>query len=356
MSKERSFYQDAIRPVLFRLDPETAHDYTRAVLGLAERSRTIRAALTRMFAFEDPDLEVELWNRVFKNPVGLAAGFDKNAQVVLAMSCLGFGHIEVGAVTRLSQGGNPRPRIFRLTEDQAAINRMGMNNLGAEKVATDLKRSLKERTIPVGVNIASSTRTEEPIADCTSTLEAVYPWADYFVLNVSCPNVEGHRSQQERKFFKSLATQVVAHREVLSGEYGYRPVLVKISPDLASREIDDILEIVEVEGLDGIIATNTTLQKSGLMSQFRSEAGGLSGRPLKQRSTEIIRYIHQQVPVLPIIGVGGVENAQDAWEKMQAGASLVQIFTGMIYEGPFIVKNINQGLVKLMEEGGEKGK
>lgn len=338
--RERNFYKETIRPALFRLDPETAHSCTQAILSVAERSHLIRSALTKIFAFGHPCLEVELWGKVFKNPIGLAAGFDKNAEVVLAMSCLGFGHIEVGAVTNLPQEGNPRPRIFRLPEDRALINRIGMNNQGVERVSVNLEKSFKERTVPVGINIASSTGAENPISDYITTLKAVYPLADYLSLNVSCPNVEGYRSQQEKGFFENLVNQIVATRRMLSETQSYRPILVKISPDLNWKEIDDILEVVQTKGLDGIIATNTT--------QLKNETGGLSGRPLKQRATEVIAHIHQQLPKLPIIGVGGIETAEDAWEKLQAGASLVQLFTGMIYEGPFIVKNIKQELVKLI--------
>jgi len=349
MSKERNFYKDLIRPALLKLDPETAHNCTRAILGVAEKSRLIRTALIKMFAFEDEALKVELWGKVFKNPVGLAAGFDKNAEVVLAMSSLGFGHIEVGAVTKFPQEGNPRPRIFRLAEDGATINRMGMNNQGAEKIATNLKKSLRERTVPIGINIASSTVAKEPIVDYVETLKKVYPLADYFSLNVSCPNVEGHRNQQEKIFFENLANQIVITRKMLSETQSHRPILVKISPDLSWEEIDDILEVVQTKGLDGIIATNTTLRRDGLTSQLKNETGGLSGRPLRQRSTDVIAYIHKQLPKLPIIGVGGIETAEDAWEKLQAGASLVQLFTGMIYEGPFIVKKIKRDLVNIME-------
>lgn len=349
MNKERNFYKDLIRPALFKLDPETAHNCTRAILSVAERSRVIRTVLTKMFAFENKALEVELWGKVFKNPVGLAAGFDKNAEIVSAISCLGFGHIEVGAVTNLPQGGNPKPRMFRLAEDRAVINRMGMNNQGAERVAANLEKLLKERAVPVGIDIASSTRAKDPIADYITTFNTVYPLGDYFSLNVSCPNVEGHRNQQERIFFENLADQMTTERQRLSEKHLYRPILVKISPDLNWKEIDDILEVVQVKGLDGVIATNTTLRRSGLTSRSKNETGGLSGRPIRQRSTEIIAYIHRQFPKLSIIGVGGIETAEDAWEKLQAGASLVQLFTGMIYEGPFIIKNIKRSLVDLME-------
>lgn len=348
----RVLYGNAVKPALFKMDPEVAHHHVISVLKRAEKSWAIRAIMGKIFEFEHPALAVNLWGIDFKNPAGLAAGFDKNAQVVLAMSALGFGHTEHGSATHFSQSGNLKPRLFRLVEDRAVINRMGINNHGAWRVGTNLEGSLGQRTAPVGVNIAVSTEAKDPIEDILATFLLLYPLADYVTVNASCPNVEGHLLQQEKTFLNYLLQELIIARAFLMKKEGYHPILVKVSPDLTWQALDDVLEVAERWGIDGVIATNTTLRRDGLVSPLKNEIGGLSGAPLRQRSAEVIAYIYRRLPHLPIIGVGGIFTARDAWEKIRAGASLVQVFTGMIYEGPFIAKDINMGLVELLEQEG----
>ena len=362
MTKERGFYPkvyEQLKPALFRLDPEDAHRHVLTGLKLAGKSRQFRNSLTKGFTFDHPELEVQLWGETadgllaFKNQVGLAAGFCKDADpgVVGALACLGFGHIEVGSVTEFPREGNHRPRIFRLPEDNGTINCMNLNNPGVEVFTENLRvirksGILEEKRVKLGVNIAGTIGKENGMGDPRVVFRKVYRDTDFIDVNLSCPNHQGY-SQRALMEFADLADQLVREREWLSQRFGYRPIIVKISPDWEEEEVDQILEIVDKNKLDGIVATNTTQSREGINGRFAHLKGGLSGQPLKQRSTEVIRYIHRQMPELTIIGVGGTQTPEDAWEKIQAGARLVQVYTGMIFEGPSIVKNINRGLMRL---------
>jgi len=350
-------YKEVFRPLLFKSNPETIHEATLAALKVAESSPFLRQFLRKIFEYRDPRLEVELFGLSFKNPLGLAAGYDKNAEVVNALSTLGFGHLEIGTVTPFPQEGSPRPRIFRLPQDKAAINRMGFPNQGAEKFCQNLTKHNKESSV-LGINIGKGKDTliEKASEDYTYLLEKVFPYADYIAVNVSSPNTVGLRQLQAKELLSNLLSQVREKNLETAKQRSVKalPILVKIAPDLTWSELDDILEIIMAERVDGLIATNTTIQRPVfLKNSLRTEVGGLSGKPLKARSTEIIRYAFQRTErKLPIIGVGGVFDFRDVIEKIAAGASLIQVFTGLAYEGPFMVKTINRSLVSYMESLG----
>lgn len=332
-----------LKPLLFGLAPETAHRLTHALLRGAQGT-PIRAFLDRQYVVEDPRLRVEAFGRTFPNPVGVAAGFDKNAHIPRALAALGFGHVEVGGVTAEPQTGNPRPRLFRLPEDGALINRMGFNNDGADTVGERL--AAVDAPVPVGANIGKSKSTPLEAAgpDYRYTYRQVAEGADYVVVNVSSPNTPGLRSLQDRD-----------HLERILGtlrEAGASPLLVKLSPDLAKSAVEDALAVVDDLDLDGVIATNTTTDRPAtLRSPHRAETGGLSGRPLAGRSTEMVRLVARGID-RPVVGVGGVRTAADAYEKIRAGASLVQLYTGLVYEGPAVARRINRGLLDLLDRDG----
>jgi len=306
----------------------------------------IRRALRAAFVLRDPTLERRLWGMTFPNPVGLAAGFDKDAKYTDALSCLGFGFIEIGTVTPRPQPGNPKPRLFRLPADGALINRMGFNNDGSAQAALRLKRR-RERII-IGGNIGKNklTPNEEAADDYETCFRDLHKVVDYFVVNVSSPNTPGLRQLQDKEPLTALLTRLQA----INDEYPKRkPILLKIAPDLSNQELDDIIEIVKITNLDGIVATNTTISRSGLHTPAGEVtaigAGGLSGMPLRDRATEVIRYISKATQrQVPIIASGGIFTAADAIEKLKAGAVLVQVYTGFIYEGPAIAKKICKGL------------
>lgn len=322
-------------------------------------ARWLRTQLEQSCCFIDARLEQTLWGLKFPNPVGLAAGFDKNATASSVWSSLGFGFAELGTVTLQAQSGNPRPRLFRLPSDRAVLNRMGFNNCGAQMMAHQLAQTWqgRPRTIPLGINLGKSkvTPLSEASADYLGSFRCLKDWGDYFVVNVSSPNTPGLRSLQE-------AAQLGAIVSALQQENGAgKPILVKIAPDLEWEAIAEVLETIQRHQLAGIIATNTTISREGLKTELISatgnpveqEAGGISGAPLRQRSTEVIRFIWQQTAgKLPIIGVGGIFTAEDAWEKITAGASLVQSYTGLVYEGPWMVRRILEGLLQKLEERG----
>ena len=294
-----------------------------------------------MYVYESKKIEREVFGIKFKNPVGLAAGFDKNGEYVEAFSGLGFGFIEVGTVTPLPQPGNEKPRMFRLPEDEALINRMGFNNKGVEVMAERL-RILKAQApnIVIGGNIGKNkvTPNENAVNDYVICFDKLFDVVDYFVVNVSSPNTPGLRELQEKEPLKALLNTLQQRN---SKNNISRPILLKIAPDLSNEQLDDIVEIVQETGIAGVIASNTTLDRKGLQNNLKSEMGGLSGRPLTLRSTEVIRYLAQKSNhSFPIIGVGGIHSAEDAKAKMDAGASLVQLYTGFIYEGPGLIKRI----------------
>lgn len=333
-------YKQLVFPVLKLLDPEKAHYLAMDLLRFANRIPFLRNYLIKTFTVEKPILAKTVFGLHFNNPVGLAAGFDKNAQWVDALSTLGFGFIEIGTVTPKPQPGNEAPRLFRLAEDYALINRMGFNNGGSKLAAHNLRN--RKSNILIGGNIGKnkSTSNENATQDYLDAFEDLYDWVDYFVVNVSSPNTPGLRELQEKEPLSRLLLSIKAKNESKSKP---KPLLLKIAPDLNETQLDDIIEIAQNIPLDGIIATNTTISREQLKaSRLEIEgigAGGLSGKPLQKRSTEVISYIHSKCS-LPIIAVGGIFTAEDVKEKLDAGASLVQIYTGFIYEGPEMVKNI----------------
>ncbi len=339
-------YKSFIRPVLFLFDPENMHEW--AVSGL-KRLASIENQVEPWFTVTDPKLEVEAFGLRFRNPVGLAAGFDKNAGLVDVWPALGFGHVEVGTVTAESQPGNPKPRLFRLPADRAIINRMGFNNDGAVAVAERLRGYEHAGTlhrVPIGVNIGKSkvTPMEGAVEDYLFSFNALYAFGDYFTVNVSSPNTPNLRKLQDKEALSELLAALAARNR----ERENKPLLLKIAPDLTWTQIDDVLQVITDQGLNGIIATNTTIGRDGLVTPT-DETGGLSGAPLRARSTEVIRYIAKQTDGrLPIVGVGGIFTATDAYEKLEAGARLVQVYTGFIYEGPAMVREVCQGLSKLL--------
>lgn len=337
-----------LRSILFLFSAEKAHylasDLLRFLLFIPGTKKIIHS----IYQIEDKTLEKNLFGLKFKNPVGLAAGFDKNASFYNDFSHLGFGFIEVGTITPKAQDGNPKPRLFRLKADEAIINRMGFNNGGIEVAIRNLKK--RKTAIIIGGNIGKNkiTPNENANDDYLQCFTALYPYVDYFVVNVSSPNTPNLRALQEKEPLTQLLSLLQSENAKMQAK---KPILLKIAPDLNSNELDDVIEVVQTCKLDGIVATNTTLDRSNLKASIEQTdaigAGGVSGKPLTKKSTEIIRYIHQKTNgKIPIIGVGGIHSAQDAIDKLNAGASLVQLYTGFIYEGPALIKKINQEIVK----------
>ncbi len=337
-----------VRPLLFRLRPERAHDLVLRGLGLAGASALARGALARAYAVSDPRLAVTRFGLRFRSPVGLAAGLDKDAEAVPALAALGFGHLELGSVTAHAQPGNPRPRLFRLIEDEALINRMGFNNRGAAAMAERLVRLGADRPagVPLGVNVGKSRVVPASQAgeDYQAALRAVWPVSDFVVLNVSSPNTPGLRSLQQRAPLEALLARVMA----LRSELGARPVLLKISPDLSDAALREVAAVAEHHAVDGLIATNTSLARGVLRSPRAGESGGLSGRPLRQRSLEVLRLLHAASD-LPLISVGGVWDGLDVLQRLEAGASLVQLYSAFIYQGPAVLPRIARTLLDALE-------
>lgn len=302
---------------------------------------------------DEPRLNSQYFGLSFPNPVGLAAGFDKNANVYPGLAALGFGFVEVGTLTPRPQTGNPRPRIFRFPHEEALINRMGFNNNGIEQAKKSLS-NLPRPDIPIGINLGKNkdTRNDQAVYDYLKGLSLLYPYGDYFVINVSSPNTKGLRDLQEIDALQKLLTKIIQQRETLRKKFKiYRPLLLKIAPDLSKDQLTEIVKTASTTKIDGFIATNTTLSREGLHSPGKNEAGGLSGKPLTNRSTEMIRLIYQITRgQIPIIGVGGIFTGQDAFDKIRAGANLIQVYTGMIYHGPLIAKKINQELLHLLDQ------
>jgi dihydroorotate dehydrogenase len=341
-------YKHLAKPLLFKLDAERAHHLIFDNLKRAALLPGTTALLRSLYHYQHPGLERELFGLKFPNPVGLAAGFDKNAVLTDELAALGFGFVEIGTVTPRSQPGNPQPRLFRLPADEALINRMGFNNDGAEAVAARL-RQRHDRRLIIGGNIGKNkdTPNEQAGDDYVAAFKALADVVDYFVVNVSSPNTPGLRQLQDKEPLIKLLQQV---QEVNQARPTPRPLLLKIAPDLTDAQLDDILDIARETRLSGLVATNTTIARPATLRTATPAvaaygAGGLSGRPLRARATEVIRYLHQRSQgSLPIIGAGGIHSAHDAQEKLAAGASLVQLYTGFIYEGPGLVKKINQML------------
>jgi len=334
---------DLAKPLLFQLPPETAHGLGHGMLAFVDGT-PVTELLARRYVVDDERLHVDAFGQSFRNPVGVAAGFDKNAEAPGALAALGFGHVEVGGVTAEPQAGNPRPRMFRLTEDGGVINRMGLNNDGAAAVGRRLAAA--DVAVPVGVNIAKTEHVSSAAApaDYRETYEHVADGGDFFVVNVSCPNSEGFRELQNRDSMEAILGELV--------DAGAAPLLVKLSPDLPEPAIEDALELVDELDLDGVVATNTTTDRpASLRSPNRVEKGGLSGKPIEHRATKMVRFVAERTDV-PVVGVGGVSTAEDAYRKIRAGASVVQLYTGLIYRGPSVARDINRGLLDLLERDG----
>lgn len=343
------------RPLFFSFDPEKIHHFVTKSLKRFNKFPGGSKLSRAVFSIENSKLQREVFGLKFKNPVGLAAGFDKNAEMMAEMANLGFGFVEIGTVTPLPQDGNPKPRMFRLKEDQALINRMGFNNQGVEAVAERIKKYRQSAfqtshltprisNLIIGGNIGKNkiTPNEDAVNDYVICFERLFDLVDYFVVNVSSPNTPGLRELQEKEPLKKLL-QTLQQRNQKNGVS--RPILLKIAPDLSNQQLDDIVEIVIESGIAGVIATNTTISREGLVSS-KNKTGGLSGKPLTNRSTEVIRYLTKKSgKAFPIIGVGGIHSAKDALEKLEAGASLIQLYTGFIYEGPGLVKQICRSLL-----------
>jgi dihydroorotate dehydrogenase len=346
-------YRRAIYPALQRLDAEWTHDQTLRLLAAADRAPLLRPVLRRLLTHHDPRLAVSRWGLRFSNPLGVAAGLDKNAVAVPLWGALGWSHVEVGTVTPRAQAGNPRPRVFRLPADRALINRMGFPGEGAIPVRDRLARLGSDRPA-VGVNVGANRTSVDAghaAEDYARAIELLAPWADYVTINISSPNTARLRELQGRAALESLVQQATAQRDALPRSV---PLLIKIAPDLDPAEIDDILDVCLTHGVDGLVATNTTLARPiTLRSPARGESGGLSGAPLRERSTAIIRHVHRSTGGrLPIIGVGGVFGARDVLAMLRAGASLVQVYTGLIYEGPLLARRLSRDLSRLLDEQG----
>ena len=338
-------YKSLVKPALFTLDAERAHHVVFDNLRRAARLPGTKTLLRKLYDYQHPNLEREVFGLQFPNPVGLAAGFDKNAMLTDEMATMGFGFVEIGTVTPRPQPGNPAPRLFRLPKDEALINRMGFNNDGAATVAARLAKR-RNRQLIIGGNIGKNkdTPNEHAAADYVACFDALAEVVDYFVVNVSSPNTPNLRQLQEKKPLIALLQQVQARNLARASP---RPLLLKIAPDLSDSQLDDILEIAHETQLSGLVATNTTIARDNLRTDAGQVAsygaGGLSGRPLRARATEVIRYLHRKSDGgLPIIGSGGVHSPADALEKLAAGACLVQLYTGFIYEGPGLVRRINE--------------
>ncbi len=337
---------ERLRPILFRLDAERAHSTTLRLLNIAGSSPIIGTALRRSFRVKS-QAAVRVFGLEFPNAIGLAAGYDKDGIAIRGLASLGFGHIELGTVTPLAQPGNPRPRVFRLRRDQALINRMGFPNGGARRLLVRLRRARPHGTI-LGVNIGKGVNTpiEEASRDYLELLDLFYEAADYLALNVSSPNTPGLRGLQERDRLEELLSVLADRREEhrRAGQ-GYTPILTKLSPDLSDGDLEQACGVILDSGLDGVILANTSLTRASLLSPERGEAGGLSGVPMRDRSTALVSFVERSTHgKLPIIGVGGIFGLEDAREKLDAGASLVQIFTGLVYRGPGLPRRILLGL------------
>lgn len=335
-------YKSFLRPLLFLFDPENVHHLIFSFLKKFPRlAKTFLAA-----PVEHTRLQREVFGLKFPNPVGLAAGFDKDAKLFTELSALGFGFIEIGTLTPRPQPGNPKKRLFRLKKDQAIINRMGFNNGGVEAAVERLRGN---KNVLIGGNIGKNkdTSNEDAVSDYLFCFRKLYDFVDYFVVNVSSPNTPNLRALQEKKPLTNLLTALQTENKK---QKKIKPILLKIAPDLSEEQLLDIIDIVKETGIAGVIATNTTLSREGLKSENKKESGGLSGKPLTQRSTEVIRFLSEKSgKAFPIIGVGGIHTAEDALEKLEAGASLVQLYTGFIYEGPELIRKINEKLLESLE-------
>jgi dihydroorotate dehydrogenase len=336
-------YKLLIRPILFWFDPEEVHYFSFSFIRFISRIPFVSGILKSIYEVKDNRLEREVFGLKFKNPVGLAAGFDKDAKCYQELSNFGFGFIEIGTLTPKPQDGNPKKRLFRLKPDSAIINRMGFNNGGVDAAVLRLK---KNKNVLIGGNIGKNkfTPNEDATSDYLICFETLFDYVDYFVVNVSSPNTPNLRELQEKGPLTKLLQEL---QNLNSKKQRQKPILLKIAPDLTDEQLLDIIDIVNETKIAGVIATNTTISRENLQSENKAETGGLSGKPLTKRSTEVIRFLSEKSnKAFPIIGVGGIHSAQDALEKLEAGASLVQLYTGFIYEGPKLVADINKAILK----------
>ncbi|MEO6903922.1 MAG: quinone-dependent dihydroorotate dehydrogenase [Bacteroidia bacterium] len=341
-------YKSLLKPIFFLFNPETIHHLVFKIIKFCCKIPGASSLIKNAYTINDKRLEVNLFGLIFKNPVGLAAGFDKDAKLFDELGCFGFGFIEIGTLTPKPQPGNEKPRMFRLPKDEALINRMGFNNGGVEEAVERLKK--RKTNVIIGGNIGKNKTTENSnaVGDYEACFEKLFDQVDYFVVNVSSPNTPNLRALQDKEPLTHLLNHI---KQLNTKKSKPKPILLKIAPDLTNEQLDDIVVIVKETKIDGIIATNTTISRDGLVtetSQIKEiGAGGLSGKPLRKRATEVIKYLStKSEKSFPIIAVGGIHSGEDAIEKLNAGASLVQIYTGFIYEGPAIVKQINKAILK----------
>ncbi|CAH8294996.1 dihydroorotate oxidase A [Mariniflexile fucanivorans] len=341
-------YKLLLRPLFFLFDPEKIHHFTFSLIKNTSKIPGFAAIFRSLYVVKDKHLERNLFGITFKNPIGLAAGFDKNAVLYNELANFGFGFIEIGTVTPKAQAGNPKKRLFRLKADQGIINRMGFNNEGLEAAITQLKKNKGKLIIGGNIGKNTTTKPEDYTKDYLECFNALHPYVDYFVLNVSCPNVGSHAKLNDKDYLEELIGAVQKANTAFEKQ---KPILLKIAPDLNNNQLDEIIELVATTKLDGVIASNTSTDRAGLkVSNEQLEVignGGLSGQPIKEKSTHVIKYLADKSnKAFPIIGVGGIHSAEDALEKINAGADLVQIYTGFIYEGPGLVKAINKAILK----------
>ena len=345
-------YRSILRPILFKLPPETAHELASGSLSSLLSLRSMKGIIGSRYQTSSFG-KLNRFGLEFDNPVGLAAGFDKNGRAAHALAALGFGFVEVGTVTNEAQPGNDKPRLFRLPQDHALINRLGFNNCGAEELVANLSRHRPDCVLGINIGKTRSLPIQEAIPDYLATFERVYEVADYVAVNVSSPNTPNLRELQRHDLLSELLSALQERNRALES----KPLLLKIAPDLDEAELESIIDVAVGAGVAGVIATNTTVSRDGLVTDSNQVKalgeGGLSGAPLRKRSNEIISFIYRATGgKLPIIGVGGIFTATDAWQKIVSGASLIQLYTGFIYEGPRVARTINQGLFEMMKREG----
>ncbi len=341
-------YKQLIRPFFFLFDAEKVHHAVTGLLKIWFSIPGMKKLVKNFTLVENPKLERELFGIHFKNPVGIAAGFDKNASVYEELGALGFSHIEIGTVTPKGQPGNPKPRLFRLKKDKGLINRMGFNNLGLEEAVEKLKKRNKNLILGGNIGKNSATPNEKAVDDYVTNFKGLFPVVDYFVVNVSCPNISDLHELQDQDALMNILNAI---QEINLKKSHPKPVLLKVSPDLNEKQLDEVITIVKETGIQGVVATNTSITRHTLQKDLtKAKAignGGLSGLPIQKRSTEVIRYLSEKSnKAFPIIGVGGIFTPEDAIEKIKAGADLVQVYTGFIYEGPLIAKKINKAILR----------
>ena len=342
-------YKLIIRPFLFLFDPEKVHYFTFSLIRIFCKIPLVSSVFRSLYQVNHVKLERSLFGLTFKNPVGLAAGFDKNAVLYNELANFGFGFIEIGTVTPESQSGNSKKRLFRLKEDKGIINRMGFNNDGVEEAIKNLRKNKHKVIIGGNIGKNTDTKSEDYTHDYVSVFKELHPFVDYFVLNVSCPNVGSHAKLNDKEYLVELISACQKENNVLKIK---KPILLKIAPDLNNAQLDEIIELVAETKIDGVIASNTSTTRNNLKtSKERLEEignGGVSGQPIKSQSTQVIKYLSDTSnKSFPIIGVGGIHSAEDALEKIKAGADLVQVYTGFIYEGPGLIKKINKAILKI---------